>query len=103
MTKEVVPVPDKQAIRSLTVQIYNGLENSSEIAIGETILVHDGGVLQAFAVCRTGAGTEGGSQLCYVKFGAARDGTSFDRLLDACEAFAASRGLPLEAGVPMLT
>jgi hypothetical protein len=63
----------------------------------------EGGVLDAFAVCLTGAGTEGGSKLCYVKFGAtrggARAGERFDKLLAACEVFAAGRGLPVEAGV----
>jgi len=35
-----------------------------------------------------------------MKFGAARGaGDRFDKLLDACEAFAASRGVTVEAGV----
>ena len=55
--------------------------------------------MEAFATCRTGENTEGGSKLCYIKFGAARVGEAFDRLLDACESFAASRGVGLEAGV----
>jgi hypothetical protein len=50
-----------------------------------------------------GTGSEGGEKICYVKFGAARTGTNsgtrFERLLDACDAFAASRGVPVEAGV----
>ena len=101
MTKEVAPAsawespaPDVRAIRALTNQIYPGLDLTSELRGSDIVAIPN-----AFAVCRTGAGTEGGSGLCYVKFGAARDGASFDRLLDACEAFAASRGLPLEAGV----
>ena len=61
------------------------------------------GVLDAFAVCLNGPGSEGGEKICYVKFGAARGGAGagerFDKLLDACEAFAASRGATIEAGV----
>ncbi len=57
----------------------------------------------AFAVCLNGPGSEGGAKTCYVKFGAARGGADagerFDRLLDACEAFATARGLEIEAGV----
>ena len=48
-------------------------------------------------------GSEGGEKTCYVKFGAARHGAGagerFDKLLQACEAFAASRGATVEAGV----
>ncbi len=55
--------------------------------------------LNAFAVCHTGAGSEGGSGLCYVKFGVARSASAFDRLLQAIEAFAAQTGVPVEAGV----
>jgi hypothetical protein len=50
-----------------------------------------------------GAGSEGGEKTCYVKFGAARGGTGagerFDKLLDACDAFAFWRGANVEAGV----
>ena len=50
-----------------------------------------------------GPGSEGGMKTCYIKFGAARGGPGagdrFDRLLDACDAFASSRGVPVEAGV----
>jgi len=54
-------------------------------------------------VCLNGPGSEGGEKLCYVKFGAARGGAGagerFDKLLKACDGFAASRGLKIEAGV----
>jgi hypothetical protein len=60
-------------------------------------------VLDAFAVCLNGPGSEGGQTTCYVKFGAARGGPAagerFDNLLDACEAFAFSHGAIVEAGV----
>lgn len=56
------------------------------------------------AVCHCGPGSEAGGDTCYVKFGAARPGEGaqhrFERLLDACEAFAAESGLRrLVAGV----
>jgi GNAT superfamily N-acetyltransferase len=91
------------ACRELTDGIDTGLDLSAEIPGADTILVWGPGGLDAFAVCYHGPGSEGGSGLCYVKFGAARGGAGagdrFDRLLEACEAFAAARGVPLEAGV----
>jgi hypothetical protein len=48
------------------------------------------------AVCHLGAG-EAGSGTCFIKFAAVASGTRagerFERLLDACEALAAARGL----------
>ena len=48
-------------------------------------------------MCHCGAGSEAGSDTCYVKFAAVRPGERaaerFERLLDACEAFAAESGL----------
>lgn len=69
------------------------------------LLLDDGGVV-GFAVCHCGAGTEAGNAKCYIKFGAVRSGPTaealFDRLLDTCEALAASKGMSrLEAGVNM--
>jgi hypothetical protein len=51
-----------------------------------------------------GAGSEAGSDKCYIKFAAARPGPDsardFDRLLDGCEALAAELGVSsLEAGM----
>jgi predicted N-acetyltransferase YhbS len=96
--------------RALTDMIFEGLDVRGEIvavagqALGDTVLLHDGLGLAAFAVCHTGKGTEGGSGACYVKFGAARPGPNvernFHRLLEACEVFAAGRHAPrLTAGV----
>ena len=52
-----------------------------------------------------GRGSEGGEKTCNVKVGAARAGAGaggrFDKLLDACESFASSRGATVEAGVNM--
>ena len=109
-------LPDREreaavgACRELTGAIYDGLDLSSEIravqaqGLGETVLLDGGGRLDGFAVCHCGPGTEAGSGTCFVKFGAARPGQgtgdAFERLLDACEALAAARGLSrLVAGV----
>lgn len=95
------------ACQRLTHKIDRGLDLSGEIRAvlarkaGDVVLTYTRGVLNGFAVCLNGPGSEGGEKTCYVKFGAARGGVPerFDRLLEACEAFAASRGAVLEAGV----
>ncbi len=102
----------EQAIQScakLTHKIDKGLDLTGEIRAvlaqrtGEVALVYTREVLDAFAVCLNGPGSEGGEKTCYVKFGAARRGTGagerFHKLLNACEAFAFSRGATVEAGV----
>jgi len=61
--------------------------------LGETVPVWDAAQQIALAVCHYGAGSEVGGDACYIKFGAARSETSFDALLDACEALAASKNL----------
>ena len=89
----------------LTNKIEKGLDLAQEIRAvlsqktGDIILSHKRGVLDGFALCLHGAGNEGGSKACYVKFGAARNADSFERLLDACEAHASALGVPVEAGV----
>ena len=93
----------------LTHKIDKGLDLAGEIRAvlaqrtGDVVLTYTRGILDAFAVCLNGAGSEGGVRTCYVKFGAARGGAGagerFDKLLDACEAFAGSRGATIEAGV----
>jgi GNAT superfamily N-acetyltransferase len=90
----------------LTHRIDKGLDLSGEIRA--VLAQHSGDVVltpDAFAVCLNGAGSEGGAKTCYVKFGAARGGAGagvrFEKLLDSCEAFAASRGAVVEAGVNM--
>lgn len=102
----------EQAIQScgkITHKIDKGLDLTGEIRAvlaqrtGDIVLTYGRGVLDAFAVCLNGPGSEGGEKTCYVKFGAARGGTGagerFDKLLDACDAFAFSRGANVEAGV----
>jgi hypothetical protein len=98
-----------QACGKLTHKIDKGLDLAGEIRAvlaqrtGDVVLTYTRGVLDAFAVCLNGPGSEGGETTCYVKFGAARGGAGagerFDKLLDACEAFASSRGATVEAGV----
>jgi hypothetical protein len=98
-----------QACAKLTHRIDKGLDLTGEIRAvlaqrnGDVVLTYTRGTLDAFAVCLHGPGSEGGQKLCYIKFGAARGGAGagerFDTLLDACEAFASSRGVPVEAGV----
>ena len=86
--------------RELTHGISPGLDLTGEIlSATETVLVEDSGALDAFAVCHTGAGSEGGSGVCYIKFGAARSAEDFEALLAACESFAAQNGAMVEAGV----
>ncbi len=67
------------------------------LGLGDTVLVWDGSRLAGFAICHCGPGSEGGSDVCYVKFGAARPGPDagecFERLLQACETFATGQGL----------
>jgi len=99
-----------QACGELTNSIYEGLDLEREIRavdeqrLGDTLLTWGGGELTGFAVCHTGAGTEAGSEKCYIKFGAVRSGPNaaqeFRRLLDASREFARSRGArALVAGV----
>ncbi len=102
----------EQAIKAcgkLTDKIDKGLDLAGEIRAaltqrtGDVVLTYTRGVLDAFAVCLNGPGSEGGERTCYIKFGAARGGAGagerFDKLLEACEAFAASREATIEAGV----
>jgi GNAT superfamily N-acetyltransferase len=98
-----------QACGKITHKIDKGLDLTGEIRAvlaqrtGDVVLTYGRGVLDAFAICLNGPGSEGGEKTCYVKFGAARGGAGagqrFDKLLDACDAFAFSRGANVEAGV----
>jgi GNAT superfamily N-acetyltransferase len=101
-----------QACREVTDSIYDGLDVTIDIQgvdrqrIGETVMLTKGSRIASFAVCHVGAGTEAGSDCCYVKFGAVRSGNraakDFDRLLAACEALAVERSVSeVNAGVNM--
>ncbi len=97
------------ACAKLTNKIDKGLDLTGEIRAvlaqhtGEVVLTYNRRTLDAFAICLNGPGSEGGEKTCYLKFGAARSGVAagqrFDKLLDACEAFASSRKASVEAGV----
>lgn len=97
------------ACRKLTDRIDKGLDLSDEIRsllsqrIGEVILIYTRTTLDGFAIACHGAGSEGGTKTAYIKFAAARSGPGagdrFDRLLGACDEFARSRGLNIEAGM----
>jgi GNAT superfamily N-acetyltransferase len=98
----------EQAIRAcaqLANKVKRGLDLSDEIRAvvaqqtGDVILVEGRRVLGAFAVLMHGRGSEGGEKTCYVKFGAASSGAQFDRLLDAIDMFAVTKGAEVEAGV----
>lgn len=97
------------ACSTWTGRIDQGLDLGDEM---RAVLEHGGGdvvvtrrrsAVDAFAICLHGPGSEGGEKTCYVKFAAARPGAGagerFDRLLHACDAFAQSRGVPIEAGM----
>jgi GNAT superfamily N-acetyltransferase len=98
-----------KACAKLGNKIQKGLDLTGEIRAvlaqrtGDVVLIYARRVLDGFAVCLTGPGSEGGGKTCYIKFGVARGGVGagerFDRLLDACDEFASSRETAIEAGV----
>lgn len=98
----------------LTNNIYEGLDLRKEIKathnqkLGDTIVLYDNmhGNEKAFglAVCHYGAGTEAGSDVCYVKFGAVLPNKygkeKFTELLSAVEQLASEEGISkINAGV----
>jgi len=101
-------LPDREraqliaAMRELTDGIFPGLDVTAEAAdlaehgLGETLLLESGGRLDALALCHFGPGSEATEGQVFVKFAAARGGKNahlrFQRLLAACEAYAALRG-----------
>ncbi|MGH3692880.1 MAG: GNAT family N-acetyltransferase [Pseudonocardiaceae bacterium] len=99
-----------QACRAVTAAVYEGFDLEREIravddqGLGDTVLVVDGSGVIGLAVCHIGPQTEAGSDTCYIKVGVVLPGpgaqTRFTRLLDACEALAAARGVTrMNAGV----
>ena len=90
------------ACREVTEAIYEGLDVTHEIQavaaqnLGDTVLLWDhDDRLMGLAVCHMGPGTEAGSGVCYIKFGAVRPGSlaeeHFNNLIDACEEMAAAQ------------
>jgi hypothetical protein len=98
-----------RACANLTAKIDKGLDLTEEILsalkqrTGDVVLTYTRSALDGFAICLHGPGSEGGAKVCYVKFAAARGGAGagerFTKLLEAIDAFAASRGVSIEAGV----
>ena len=110
------PEPERPGLAAaaagLTGAIYAGLDVGREIfalegqGLGDTVFVWDDPGLVGFAVVHVGAGSEAGSGAGFIKFGAARPGPKageyFDRLLIACESYAAAQGAQrLIAGVSL--
>jgi GNAT superfamily N-acetyltransferase len=97
------------ACRRLTHAIEKGLDLTGEIRAalqqrtGDVVLIWTRTMLDGFAICLTGPGSEGGEKVCYVKFGAVRGGPGadarFEKLLTAIDAFAAARSATIEAGI----
>lgn len=91
-----------EACAEVTGAILPGLDVGGEIdavldqGLGDVVLVGEPDAPRAFAVCHTGAGTEAGSGVAYVKFAAVAPGPgagdTFGALLDACRGFAAASG-----------
>lgn len=99
-----------KACSQITDSIYPGLDLSREILavqnqnLGDTVFLWDETGLTGFAICHCGPGSEAGSGVCYVKFGAVRPGAQageqFEQLLDLCEAYGATQKMSrLVAGV----
>ena len=99
-----------KACSEVTDAIYSGLDLSREILavqaqnLGDTVFLWDDTGLAGFAICHCGAGSEAGSEVCYVKFAAVRPGIQageqFEQLLDLCEAYGATQKMSrLVAGV----
>lgn len=95
----------------LTNAVFPGLDLGREIAglldarLGDVLAQAEGSRVEGFAICHTGAGSEGGSQGCYVKFALVRPGPGaaekLARLVSACEAFAHRSGVAqISAGAP---
>ncbi|HEY7607738.1 MAG TPA: GNAT family N-acetyltransferase [Alphaproteobacteria bacterium] len=91
-----------EAVRDLTDGVFPGLDVTEEIAdiarhgLGQTLLLENDGRVEGVALCHAGRGSEASEGQVLVKFAAARGGADgavrFERLLRACEAYAASRG-----------
>jgi GNAT superfamily N-acetyltransferase len=89
--------------RALADAIHPGLDLTREIeavltlGLGDVLALAEGSRVEGFALCHSGAGSEGGSQQVYIKFAAVRGGDGardrLVRLVGACDGFAASRGL----------
>lgn len=88
---------DRSTCAEIADSVYSGLDLGGEIdavldqSLGDVVVVPDG-----FAIVHSGAGSEAGSGIAYVKFAAARPGpgaaATFAALLEACRGYAAAVG-----------
>ena len=99
-----------EACRAVTSAVRDGFDLTGEIeslvdpCAGGVVIERDDGRVAAFALCHVGAASEAVTGSCYVKLAVVRPGPGgiavLDKLLDACETFAAERGAGrLEVGV----
>ncbi|MBW0118594.1 GNAT family N-acetyltransferase [Pseudonocardia sp. KRD-169] len=95
---------------AVTDALHAGLDVTGEIGsvldqgLGDVVLVGDPDAPSGLAVCHTGAGSEAGTGIAFVKFAAVTPGPqardAFDSLLAACQGWAAAAGARrLVAGV----
>ena len=87
----------------MTSAIYDGLDLGREIqsvenlGLGDTVFLWDNAELVGFAVCHYGKGTEAGSDICYIRFGAVRPRLRareiFEQLLQECETLSELQGM----------
>ncbi len=90
-------------IRALSSEAYPGLDMTTEInavvdrKLGSVLFTYDGETLSDFAICHSGAGSEGMSNVLFVKFGLVRPGADararFDRLIRNCVSHASHMGI----------
>ena len=90
-------------IRALSSSAYPGLDMTAEIRavverkLGVVLFTYDGEILSDFAICHSGAGSEGMSGVLFVKFALVRPGADardrFGRLIRNCLAHAFHHGL----------
>ena len=88
--------------RRMAESVYGGLDLGGEIlsidrpSFGDTILLGQESAMIGFACCHQGRGSEAGSPQTVVKFAAVRSAANasseFEKLMTACEVFAALRG-----------
>jgi len=88
--------------REVADSVYPGLDLEREIRavdqqrLGDSLLLMDGSRFAGFAVCHCGAGSEAGSEACYVKFAVVRSGSAaerhFELLVKGCEDVAVKVG-----------
>jgi predicted N-acetyltransferase YhbS len=90
-------------VTALGSAVHSGLDlagevrSTSQLDLGDTVLIHDVAGLSALAVCHVGAGTEAGSGRCRIKSALVRPGAQaaqrLTELLDGVDALAADRGV----------